>query len=157
MKFQLANPSKLASLAIVILLGAVFFSTGCNQQRYKPSKWRAAARNNSLPERQGVETTARTQWERPGFVGGTSLPLRAGGSTLPGRRGSTLPMRSWSTLPGQSGGGWSTLPQRGGWTTLPRASYLNSSGNSNSGGWTTLPGSSSSFGGSTLPMRNGAN
>lgn len=100
---------------------------GCNQQRYKPAKWRPAARKSkksdqpavskvveavdwtSLPGRRGTWSTL------PNGVGGT-LPYRLG-STLPGR--STLPSRRWagSTLP--SGRGMGTLPNRGIQGTLP--------------------------------------
>jgi len=125
-------------LWIGFVLLAVTFLVGCNQQRYKPAKWRAADRN------QKKEDNAEPDWG-PIPSNGT-LPNRSG-STLPGRggstlpyRGGTLPFRGAGTLPFRDENG--TLPMRRGMGTLPMRR-----------GMSTIPQLGSRIG-STLPQRS---
>lgn len=118
---------KIQCLLIVASMMILSLGSGCNQQRYKPAKWRAAQRNAGNQDNGSQDYDSGTM---PVGAWG-SLPGRSMG-TLPGR-GSTLPGRGWNTLPGR---GWNTLPG-GGWSTLP------------GGGLETLP----DRGGSTLPQR----
>ena len=157
-------------LQLTILCALFVFSSGC-QQRYKPSKWKAAKRLSASEAQaemgdESSKVTFQTGLTVDGSRGGgvlnpwSSMPLRAiGGSTLPGRGWSTLPGRGWSTLPGR---GWSTLPGRAGstlpqrgWSTLPTSG----AGEVKRGwsplparGWSTIP----TRGASTLPVRRGA-
>ncbi len=125
--------------AACMLLCLFLISFGCNQQRYKPAKWRAAARNTTLPDNE-TTTANGARWNSLPMTRGGTLPWRsAGGSTLPSRGvGGTLPLRNWSTLPG--GRGVTTLPQRDGgrWEfPLPNGSTLPNRGRV--GGVNTLP------------------
>jgi hypothetical protein len=144
-----ASCLRVGSIALCVMVIAV----GCNQRRYKPSKWRPAARNSTLPA-VGVAQ-----------AGGSTLPTREfstlpnrNWSTLPTRNWSTLPTRNWSTLPGRGqrgagpGGNWSTLPNRGpGGTTLPGREYPEYRVPQRN--WSTLPQTVPKRGGSTLPLR----
>jgi hypothetical protein len=142
-----ATPSRVAGLRTMTLVMAciclLVLLTGCNQRRYKPSKWRPNLAATSLPAGSTLP-------------GGSTLPITGGmwGSTLPGRgtlpsggwmpqRG-TLPLGSWSTLPSRG-----TLPLQGNWSTLPqnpmKRYLLSPSGN-------TLPKWSPIRGGNTLPV-----
>lgn len=112
-----------SKLPIVICVLLAVSMVGCNQQRYKPAKWRAAARKSK--EKQTEIGTSNSWTSLPGRnsanVWGT-LPGRKGAGTLPFRNGTSLPDRSrrWSpmggTLPARQMG---TLPQRGNFGTLP--------------------------------------
>ena len=122
--------------ATIFLIGVAVISSGCNQNRYQPAQWRAAARKTTVPVREEVPGDLR--WTSLPKTRMGSLPLRSpGGWTLPNRgMGGTLPMRNWSTLPG--GRGMTTLPQRRGrwdirqnWGTLPNRGGV--------GGMNTLP------------------
>lgn len=137
MHLQIENSfTSVARFALLMLcIGAV--SAGCNQQRYKPAKWRPAARKTTLPESQQNKVSGNLRWTSlPTSQLGT-LPFRSGsGSTLPNRGGwsGTLPMR-WSTLPNR---GMSTLPNRG-MSTLPQRFVPQWSTLPNRGRMTTLP------------------
>ena len=112
-----------SKLPIVICVLFVSSMVGCNQQRYKPAKWRAAARKSK--EKQ-TETGSEKAWTSlPGRnsanVWGT-LPGRSANGTLPFRNGTTLPdgSRRWSQMGGtMPARGMGTLPQRGNFGTLP--------------------------------------
>lgn len=90
--------------ACCFLLGT---ATGCNQQRYKPAKWRAAQRNADSGNAGASQNNTMPvgTW--------SNLPERNTLNSLPGRRGGTLP---WSSLPGR---GWNSLPNRGSGSSLP--------------------------------------
>ncbi len=117
--------------------------TGCNQQRYKPAKWRAGQRNAD-----GEKAGANNSVTMP--VGAWSnLPERNTLGSLPGRSGRTLPGRAWNSLPNR--GSASSLPGRRSGMSLP-----------NRGGRGGLQGGSSlpqrrwqlpARGGDTMPRR----
>ena len=140
MQIRIENSTTTVFRATIFVLGVIVISSGCNQHRYKPAQWRAAARKTTLPADEKLSTSSVRWTSLPSRMG--SLPMRnAGGSTLPNRGGigGTLPLRNWSTLPGRRrmttlplrGGGMNTLPQRQtypeyrlprrNWTTLPQA------------------------------------
>lgn len=122
------------SMLICFVVGSILVTAGCNQSRYKPAKWRTAARSQSTLPTSSETTGNRIRW--------SSLPTRSGG-TLPMRNWGTLPMRNWGTLPNRN---WGSLPMRSG-SSLP----FRTNG--------TLPGRSNrSFdqNGSSLPQRSGA-
>jgi hypothetical protein len=156
MHIRIDNSTMTFFRAAIFVLGVVVIFSGCNQHRYKPAKWRAAARKTTLPVDDKL-STSNVRWTSLPMARKGSLPMRnAGGSTLPNRGGigGTLPMRNWSTLPGRGmttlplrGGGMNTLPQRQtypeyrlprrNWTTLPRAGAQQPQPNRWTG--TTLP------------------
>ena len=143
------NSTMIVRPVALLVLGMLLISAGCNQQRYKPAPWRAAARKTTLPVDE-ASSTRSVRWTSLPMTRMGSLPMRnAGQSTLPNRGfggtlpnrggfGGTLPLRNWSTLPGRDmttlpsrGGGMNTLPQRQlypeyrqprrNWTTLPQS------------------------------------
>lgn len=161
--------------ATILLLSVVAISSGCNQQRYEPAPWRAAARKTTLPVNNTLIANG-SRWSSLPMNRMGTLPFRnAYGSTLPNRGGfgGTLPMRNWTTFPNQ--GGMSTLPQRGGgrWGQRPIGSTLpdrRGIGRMNTlpqrypeyrvprRNWSTLPESSDRFvplrlQGTTMPLR----
>ena len=135
-------------LLLFVCCFVLSIGAGCNQQRYKPAKWRAAQRNadgenpgalaggnrtmpvgawGNLPERNTLGSlpgrSGRGGDTLPGRGWG-SLPNRGSGMSLPNRSGfqggSSLPQRRWQ-LPAR--GGDSTLPRRR-WQPMPRQSTL---------------------------------
>lgn len=129
-KTSALTSTSLKVCAIALLTLSVF--SGCNQRRYKPSKWRAGVRSSTLPDDNSSANNLTSASTLPGGRSNSTLPGGAGWSTLPGRGWSTLPGRRWSTLPGR---GWSTLPRLG-WSTLPRQNWSTLPGRGN---WSTLP------------------
>ncbi len=177
-----SNLKRLAAAKLLTRIGLVFAAcllvalTGCNQRRYKPAKWRPAARDNSTLPTSDEVRFAGDRWNAgPGSTmpnRGTlpsrgTLPYRG---TLPNRRGASFggtlpgrfPERSWSTMPNRNGQRWSTLPRRSGIGigngTLPGRSvypeYRTPQRN-----WSTLPTPRENvplrnLGSTTLPKRN---
>lgn len=168
-----SNMGKPALTGVIALACCMLFvATGCNQRRYKPAKWRPAARDNST-----LPTADERKIDGPRWVninsGGTmpsrgTLPYRAQG-TLPGRGTSysgTLPQRNWSTLPNrgiqsprrfpiQNGQRWSTLPRRGGvGGTLPSRQIYPEYQRTPQRNFSTLPTNSRWTPPGNFPLRN---
>jgi len=131
----------------LIVFGSLFFLTigvGCNQQRYKPAKWRAAQRNMDAKEQSspaGAVSGGTSAWAAGREIG--TMPIRGGG-TMPIRGGGTMPLRGGGTLPSR---GWGTLPNRGTGSTIPNRQFQRGSTMPQ---WRWQP---PAAGNSTLPQR----
>ena len=130
-------------LLLFVCCFVLSIGAGCNQQRYKPAKWRAAQRNAN-----GENTGTSTSGNRTLPVGAWSiLPERNTMGSLPGRvgrGGGSLPSRGWGSLPNR---GWGSLPNRGAGSSMPRRGF--EGGSSMPQRRWQLP----SRGGDTLPRR----
>lgn len=169
LKFKITEVSSFRSVLFVICIVALV--SGCNQRRYKPSTWRPAVAQNTLPTNEETAST-KTRWstlpspfdQTLPYRGGSTLPNRGGMWTLPNRGGSTLPNRGgmW-TLPNRGGStlpnrGWSTLPRRGGLVLPDRQGVTNLPArypeyDQVPRTWNTLPQRSPIRGSTTLPFR----
>ena len=131
----------------LLLFGCCFvlsIGVGCNQQRYKPAKWRAAQRNaGENASAKGNSTMPDGAWSNlPERNSLGSLPL----GSLPRRGGSTLPGRGWSSLPHRGMG--MSLPHRGMGMSLPVRNGLRGGSSLPQRRWQVPP-----RGGDTMPRR----
>lgn len=153
------KPNRFVSYSSTLLLAvACFISSGCEQGRYKPAKWR--------PPLEDTQATVATQGSLPSRGG--SLPMRSGslpmrGGSLPARVTSngSMPVRGVTDRDSKRSNVYT--PQDGTkmvWDTSRKEPFFSPNTNKSRGiptiglgsGSGTLP-SRSSIGGSTLPSR----